>query len=134
MASDTRGVMDALGITKAAFIGWSDGADTALVRRRAIFTGRRWSCSHLSIEPSAGRRWQLLKLVRRILGRRYVAIRRGNAQIASEEIQVGVERRIEATFPQIVIFPVHRCAAEMAWKILARRTAEQAGVEKAFEA
>jgi len=31
MASDTRAVMDRLGIAKAAFIGWSDGADTALV-------------------------------------------------------------------------------------------------------
>lgn len=31
MAADTRAVMDALGIAKAAFIGWSDGADTALV-------------------------------------------------------------------------------------------------------
>jgi pimeloyl-ACP methyl ester carboxylesterase len=34
MASDTRAVMDALGIAKAAFIGWSDGADTALVLSR----------------------------------------------------------------------------------------------------
>lgn len=34
MASDTRAVMDALGVTKAAFIGWSDGADTALVLSR----------------------------------------------------------------------------------------------------
>ncbi|MGN6093755.1 MAG: alpha/beta fold hydrolase [Luteibacter jiangsuensis] len=31
MASDTRAVMDALGIAKAAFVGWSDGADIALV-------------------------------------------------------------------------------------------------------
>ena len=31
MASDTRAVMDRLGITRAAFVGWSDGADTALV-------------------------------------------------------------------------------------------------------
>jgi pimeloyl-ACP methyl ester carboxylesterase len=31
MASDTRAVMERLGIGKAAFIGWSDGADTALV-------------------------------------------------------------------------------------------------------
>jgi pimeloyl-ACP methyl ester carboxylesterase len=31
MASDTRAVMDRLGVGKAAFIGWSDGADTALV-------------------------------------------------------------------------------------------------------
>jgi pimeloyl-ACP methyl ester carboxylesterase len=31
MASDTRAVLDALGVTKAAFVGWSDGADTALV-------------------------------------------------------------------------------------------------------
>jgi pimeloyl-ACP methyl ester carboxylesterase len=31
MASDVRAVMDALGITKAAFVGWSDGAATALV-------------------------------------------------------------------------------------------------------
>lgn len=31
MASDTRAVMDKLDIAKAAFIGWSDGADTALV-------------------------------------------------------------------------------------------------------
>src|SRR3569623_1265364 len=31
MADDTRAVMDALGIARAAFIGWSDGADTALV-------------------------------------------------------------------------------------------------------
>ena len=31
MASDTRAVMDALGIAKAAFVGWSDGAATALV-------------------------------------------------------------------------------------------------------
>lgn len=34
MASDTRAVMDALGVAKAAFIGWSDGADTALVLSR----------------------------------------------------------------------------------------------------
>ena len=34
MASDTRAVMDRLGIAKAAFIGWSDGADTALVLSR----------------------------------------------------------------------------------------------------
>lgn len=31
MAADTRAVMDVLGIAKAAFVGWSDGADTALV-------------------------------------------------------------------------------------------------------
>jgi pimeloyl-ACP methyl ester carboxylesterase len=31
MASDTRAVLDRLGIDKAAFVGWSDGADTALV-------------------------------------------------------------------------------------------------------
>jgi formyltetrahydrofolate-dependent phosphoribosylglycinamide formyltransferase len=31
MASDVRAVMDALGVAKAAFVGWSDGADTALV-------------------------------------------------------------------------------------------------------
>ena len=31
MASDTRAVMDALGVAKAAFVGWSDGAATALV-------------------------------------------------------------------------------------------------------
>jgi len=31
MASDTRAVMDALGIKKAAFVGWSDGAAAALV-------------------------------------------------------------------------------------------------------
>lgn len=31
MASDVHAVMDALGIAHAAFIGWSDGADTALV-------------------------------------------------------------------------------------------------------
>jgi pimeloyl-ACP methyl ester carboxylesterase len=31
MASDTRAVMAALDIGRAAFIGWSDGADTALV-------------------------------------------------------------------------------------------------------
>src|SRR6201991_3316665 len=35
MASDTRAVMDALGVAKAAFVGWSDGADTALVLSRA---------------------------------------------------------------------------------------------------
>ena len=34
MAGDTRAVMDALGIDKAAFVGWSDGADTALVMAR----------------------------------------------------------------------------------------------------
>ncbi|MDQ0008188.1 pimeloyl-ACP methyl ester carboxylesterase [Luteibacter jiangsuensis] len=34
MASDTRAVMDVLGVAKAAFIGWSDGADTALVLSR----------------------------------------------------------------------------------------------------
>lgn len=34
MASDARAVMDALGVAKAAFIGWSDGADTALVLSR----------------------------------------------------------------------------------------------------
>ena len=34
MAADTRAVMDALGVAKAAFIGWSDGADTALVLSR----------------------------------------------------------------------------------------------------
>ncbi|MGE7136692.1 alpha/beta fold hydrolase [Luteibacter sp. NPDC031894] len=34
MASDTRAVMDALGVAKAAFIGWSDGADIALVLSR----------------------------------------------------------------------------------------------------
>lgn len=31
MAADTRAVMDHLGIARAAFIGWSDGADIALV-------------------------------------------------------------------------------------------------------
>jgi pimeloyl-ACP methyl ester carboxylesterase len=31
LAADTRAVMDALAITRAAFIGWSDGACTALV-------------------------------------------------------------------------------------------------------
>ena len=31
MASDARAVMDRLGIGKSAFVGWSDGADTALV-------------------------------------------------------------------------------------------------------
>lgn len=31
MASDTRAAMDVLGIPRAAFVGWSDGADTALV-------------------------------------------------------------------------------------------------------
>jgi pimeloyl-ACP methyl ester carboxylesterase len=31
MATDTRAVLDALGIARAAFIGWSDGADIALV-------------------------------------------------------------------------------------------------------
>ncbi|MEQ1901435.1 MAG: alpha/beta hydrolase [Devosia sp.] len=30
MAADTRAVMDHLGVARAAFIGWSDGADTAL--------------------------------------------------------------------------------------------------------
>lgn len=34
MAADTRAVMDHLGIARAAFIGWSDGADTALVLAR----------------------------------------------------------------------------------------------------
>jgi pimeloyl-ACP methyl ester carboxylesterase len=34
MASDTRAVMDALGVARAAFIGWSDGADIALVLSR----------------------------------------------------------------------------------------------------
>jgi len=34
MACDTRAVMDALGASRAAFIGWSDGADTALVLSR----------------------------------------------------------------------------------------------------
>lgn len=34
MAADTRAVMNALGIARAAFIGWSDGADTALVLAR----------------------------------------------------------------------------------------------------
>lgn len=34
MAMDTRAVMDALGIAKAAFVGWSDGADIALVLSR----------------------------------------------------------------------------------------------------
>lgn len=34
MASDTRAVMDALGMARAAFIGWSDGADIALVLSR----------------------------------------------------------------------------------------------------
>ncbi|HVI56073.1 MAG TPA: alpha/beta hydrolase [Luteibacter sp.] len=34
MAADTRAVMDALGVARAAFIGWSDGADTALVLSR----------------------------------------------------------------------------------------------------
>jgi pimeloyl-ACP methyl ester carboxylesterase len=34
MASDTRAVMDALGVSRAAFIGWSDGADIALVLSR----------------------------------------------------------------------------------------------------
>lgn len=44
MASDTRAVLDRLGIASAAFIGWSDGADTALVlsketpeRSRGVF-------------------------------------------------------------------------------------------------
>lgn len=31
MAADTRAVMDALGVARATFIGWSDGADIALV-------------------------------------------------------------------------------------------------------
>lgn len=31
LASDTRAVMDALGIERAAIVGWSDGADTGLV-------------------------------------------------------------------------------------------------------
>jgi pimeloyl-ACP methyl ester carboxylesterase len=31
MAGDTRAVLDTLGIAKAAFVGWSDGAATALV-------------------------------------------------------------------------------------------------------
>src|SRR5699024_329681 len=31
MASDTGAVLDTLGIARAAFVGWSDGADTALV-------------------------------------------------------------------------------------------------------
>jgi pimeloyl-ACP methyl ester carboxylesterase len=31
MASDTRAVLDKLGVASAAYIGWSDGADTALV-------------------------------------------------------------------------------------------------------
>ena len=31
MAADTRAVMDELGIAKAAFVGWSDGADIALI-------------------------------------------------------------------------------------------------------
>lgn len=34
MAADTRAVMDALGIARAPFIGWSDGADIALVLSR----------------------------------------------------------------------------------------------------
>jgi pimeloyl-ACP methyl ester carboxylesterase len=34
MASDTRAVMGVLGVASAAFIGWSDGADTALVLSR----------------------------------------------------------------------------------------------------
>ncbi|NID14598.1 alpha/beta fold hydrolase [Luteibacter yeojuensis] len=34
MASDTRAVMDALGVARAAFVGWSDGADIALVLSR----------------------------------------------------------------------------------------------------
>lgn len=34
MASDTRAVMDALDVARAAFIGWSDGADIALVLSR----------------------------------------------------------------------------------------------------
>lgn len=34
MAADTRAVMDALGVRKAAFVGWSDGAVTALVLAR----------------------------------------------------------------------------------------------------
>jgi len=34
MASDTGAVMDALSVARAAFIGWSDGADTALVLSR----------------------------------------------------------------------------------------------------
>jgi pimeloyl-ACP methyl ester carboxylesterase len=34
LAADTRAVMAHLGIEKAAFVGWSDGADTALVLAR----------------------------------------------------------------------------------------------------
>jgi pimeloyl-ACP methyl ester carboxylesterase len=34
MASDTRAVMDALGVASAAFVGWSDGAATSLVLAR----------------------------------------------------------------------------------------------------
>lgn len=34
LAADTRSVMAALGVEKAAFVGWSDGADTALVLAR----------------------------------------------------------------------------------------------------
>lgn len=34
MASDTCAVLDTLGIARAAFVGWSDGADTALVLSR----------------------------------------------------------------------------------------------------
>jgi pimeloyl-ACP methyl ester carboxylesterase len=44
MAADTRAVLDALGVDSAAYIGWSDGADTALVlsnetpeRSRGVF-------------------------------------------------------------------------------------------------
>jgi pimeloyl-ACP methyl ester carboxylesterase len=34
MASDVLAVMDGLGVTRAAFVGWSDGACTALVLAR----------------------------------------------------------------------------------------------------
>lgn len=36
MASDTCAVLDTLGIARAAFVGWSDGADTALVLSRQM--------------------------------------------------------------------------------------------------
>ena len=61
-------------------------------------------------------------------------VRGGDAQIAGEVVEVGIERRIESAFSQVVVGPVQSGAAEVARVIFSRRTAEQAGVEEAFEA
>jgi pimeloyl-ACP methyl ester carboxylesterase len=67
LAADTRAVMAALGIAKAAFVGWSDGADAALVlareapeRAAGIFF---FACN---VDPSGGLPFRLTPEIERI--------------------------------------------------------------------